>query len=373
MKNNSNSSSNNTNVQPENINVLIATPLGIGGKGGIDRMTDKFRAELERNPLPGIDVTILPTRGQKHIVLSPFCFFLFITRMISMRWHKRLDLLHINLASHGSTYRKLIVATIARIIRVPYVIHLRGALFHEFYENSPNILRVYITKFFNQASGIIVLGTVWRDFVTSHFPDVNCKISILPNSTPGIEKRHIGGKENLVILFLGEVGERKGVPQLIDALKYLEGMPSWKAVLAGNGDIDGTRSRIIQLGLEHRIHLAGWKNPSEVADLISRSDILVLPSFAENLPNSIIEAMASGLAVVATPVGAIEDIIVNEETGLLIPPGDVQALAVALERLIQDRVLRQRIGSAAAEFHKKNLEISVYATALGNLWRRALD
>ncbi|TIY10986.1 MAG: glycosyltransferase family 4 protein, partial [Mesorhizobium sp.] len=113
----------------------------------------------------------------------------------------------------------------------------------------------------------------------------------------------------------------------------------------------------------------GWVGPDEVASLIASADILVLPSFAENLPVSVIEGMAAGLAVVTTPVGAVEDIITNEESGLLVPPGDVAALTEALTRLVENPALRARLGAAAMAVHRDRLDLAPFVGAICEVWR----
>ena len=83
---------------------------------------------------------------------------------------------------------------------------------------------------------------------------------------------------------------------------------------------------------------------------------------------SVIEAMANGLAVIATPVGAVPDILRHGETGLLVPPGDPAALTAALRRLLTDPQLRLRLGRAAQTFHRANLEIGPYLGRLVEIW-----
>ena len=143
-------------------------------------------------------------------------------------------------------------------------------------------------------------------------------------------------------------------------------------MIAGDGDLKTARARITELGLTDRVELPGWVDSAGVTALMAKAAILTLPSFVENLPMSVIEGMAAGLAVVATPVGAVEDILADDQTGLLVPPGDVTALTVALARLINDAALRQRLGDAAADFHRQQLEIGGYVQRLAAIWREAV-
>ena len=99
--------------------------------------------------------------------------------------------------------------------------------------------------------------------------------------------------------------------------------------------------------------------------------MFVLPSTDENLPMSVIEAMGNGLAVIATPVGAVPDIIRHGETGLLVPPGDPAALTAALRRLLTDPQLRLRLGRAAQSFHRAISRSVPYLGRLVEIWSHA--
>src|SRR6185436_2068004 len=83
---------------------------------------------------------------------------------------------------------------------------------------------------------------------------------------------------------------------------------------------------------------------SDVPSVLVRADIYVQPSFQEGLPNSVLEAMAMGLPIVATRISGNEDVVVHEENGLLVPAGDAEALAAALRRLMNDPLLAARMG-----------------------------
>ncbi len=353
------------------IRILVATPLGEGGRGGIDRIMDALRAELARVPLRSVKVSFTATRGTGHIALAPFHFAWSLTRLITLGLFGRLDLLHVNLSSSGSTLRKVMLCRVARLLGIPYVIHLHGSRFRQFFEATGRFSRSEIVGMFCGADRVLVLGRLWQQFLTFHMPDIADRIHVLPNAsrrpplpvsrTPGVAK----------IVFLGEVGRRKGVPLLLEALSSARDLEGWCAVIAGNGELEAARQQIARLGLADRVSLPGWLGPNQVEALLASADILVLPSSDENLPMSIIEAMAQGLAVVATPAGAVEDIIRHGETGLLVPHGDKAALAAALRRLLTDPQLRLRLGRAAQTFHKANLEIGPYLGRLVEIWSAA--
>jgi glycosyltransferase involved in cell wall biosynthesis len=343
-------------AQSQLLNVLVATPSGTGGQGGIDRIMTSLRQELERQDRPDIKVRFLASRGAGHVGLSIFYVLGFCLWMLIYRITGRLDVVHINVSSYGSTYRKIIISLWARLLRTPYVLHLHGSEYRTFWVDDNGRKSRLIRSMFEHAGRVVVLGRVWRDFIAGRAPG---------------SAAHVGGGNQVHILFLGRIGERKGVPQLLEALAQTRHLAGWRATIAGDGEVDAARAKAAELGLADRITFPGWVGPDEVALLIASADILVLPSFAENLPISVIEGMAAGLAVIATPVGAVEDIVTHEKTGLLVPPGDVPALSAALRRLIEDCDLRERLGAAAVAVHRELLELAPFAETLINIWKAA--
>lgn len=346
--------------------VVVATPLGRGGAGGIDRLMDNIADQHGARP-EKLRLVFRPTRGAGGIVWAPFVLLRFLALLVVDASRGEVDLLHVNLASRGSTYRKLVIAQLARRLGIPYVVHLHGAEFHHFLAGASPLVRRQVAAMFAGAARVLVLGEVWRRFLAAEVCGATDRIVILPNATPAATLAHVPSR-TVRILFLGRVGERKGVPELVSALARLPRDGSWRAVIAGDGDLTRTHARVQDLGLGECVELAGWVGPSEVAELLAASDVLVLASHDENLPMSVIEAMAAGLAVVATPVGATSDLITDGRTGLLVAPGDVQALTVALLELLDDPALRRRLGAAARVAHAERLEIRQYVTRLEALW-----
>jgi glycosyltransferase involved in cell wall biosynthesis len=173
------------------------------------------------------------------------------------------------------------------------------------------------------------------------------------------------------VTFLGQLGRRKGSADLLEALALLRDVPGWSAVLAGDGEIAETRQKVQALGLEARVSVPGWVSTEERAKLLDASDMLVLPSYAENLPMVILEAFAQGVPVISTPVGAIPEVIDEGRNGHIVKAGDVKGLSAAIARLIADPAAARRMGEEARADHAEKFEITRYLHRLSDLWCEA--
>lgn len=356
------------------IHVLIATPLGRGGMGGIDRLVDQMRVNEKLFASNGVKLSFGTTRGPGHLIFSPLYFGFFIGRILFLKVFKNLDVVHLNISVKGSTIRKLLLARIATALGLPYIVHLHGGWYPQYFSGASKLLKVKIKKAFTGSAKVVVLGTFWLNFAENVLNVPLKKIQIIPNATDGqiatIYRPQDRG-DDVKILFLGQLSKRKGILQLIDALALLPRGLKWTATLAGNGDTDYIKSKVVALGLGERVSVPGWMHSESTVAALASADILVLPSFAENMPMSVIEAMAFGLAVIATPVGSVPDIIRHGETGLIVPIGQVRPLATALEQLIKKPQFRQQLGLAAKRFHHDNLSIEIFAKNLAQVWKKA--
>jgi len=358
---------------PENqkrLRVMIATPNGEGGRGGIDRMNDMAIDAISASPELNVTVERLVTRGRRSIVFAPFVLASAVVRLWLAARRREVDVVHICLSLKGSAYRKAVIAMVARHCRVPYVVHLHGGGFEFFWLTAGARLRRAVDRMFSESARIVLLGRYWVGVFAGWLPHTVGKLVVLPNATPASMTRSEPSTNGCVRLaFLGELGRRKGLPQLMEALGRLTGRADWTATLAGNGDVEEARASARRLGIAHRVEIPGWLDSEATAEVLRRSDVLVLPTFIENLPMTILEAFACGVPVVTTPVAAITEAVEHERNGLLVPVGHIEALADALRRLIDDPDLRRRLGQAAREDHARAYDIRGYVTRLVNLWR----
>lgn len=344
----------------------------LGRKGGMDRIADLITERIEAQPDLGIQLTRLTTRGRGSIFWGSFIFAFALVRFWIAAFRGQVDVLHLNVAAQGSAYRKLLLARVAQRLKIPYVVHLHGSRFREFWSSLGPRARHPVDRLFLESAKIAVLGQFWAQFVIEMLPGIEGKIVILPNATMPISEQPSRPRGALVrISCIGELGARKGTPQLIEALGLLAERGDWRATIAGNGDVNGSRARARSLGLAHLIDIPGWIDAAGVNELLHQTDILVLASFAENLPMAILEGFAHGIAVVATPVGAIPEVIDHERNGLIVPVGDVNALADSLRRLIESPELRLRLGEAARRDHADRYDINIFVTRLAAIWREA--
>jgi len=354
----------------QKLQVTIALPLGVGGPGGINSIMSEVGEAISVAD-PSVSLHFLTTRGAGHISFSAYWMARALVALSYRTVRGRIDVLHVNLSMRGSTYRKILLCTFARICGVPYVIHLHSGHYRDWFGKLGPAAQWSILRMLRGASCIIVLGSVWRDFLLEKDPTLSSRIVILHNATHRPKKSRVPSQDGCVrLLFLGKLREEKGILHLVAALGRLSTLPNWRATLAGDEKVAEVRRAISELGLSDRVHVPGhWMGPAEVEDLLAHADVLILPSLYEGLPMSVIEGMAAGLAVVATPVGAVEDIIEDEKSGLIVPPGDVPALANALQRLIEDPGLLKRLGDKARRFHETNLDITSYTARLSLIWR----
>lgn len=351
--------------------VVIATPLGQHGKGGVDRIMDVIRSYAGAHPDPAFAFHFMTTRGKGSVLWSPLYLLSAVLRLIWLKAIGRADVLHVNIGKRGSALRKLVLCSLARRLGVPYVLHLHGSEFDIYWDSVAPSLSARLEAAFSNAARTVVLGRVWARYIADRAP--NARIEIVPNATcaPRPPSGDRSGTAPVRILFLGEIGPRKGVPELVEALAAVPPDGAWRATLAGNGAVDETRREVARLGLEGKVTVRGWAGPQEVERLLREADVLVLPSHHENLPMSVIEGMAYGLAVVTTPVGAVPDIIISGETGLLCPSGDPEALAEGLRAVIADPALRKRLGQAAQAFHREHLDAPAFVRRLKSIWTEA--
>jgi glycosyltransferase involved in cell wall biosynthesis len=308
------------------------------------------------------------------------CFFAFlrIFKYLYLIFIKSPSSVLIFSASGASFFEKGFMIILGKLFNKKTIFAPRGGpLIQEINNN-------YFTKIFfkyvvKSSDYVICQGAFWRDYFNGLLgPNVSDKLLVIPNwidyqtyQKTGT-RRIISNTKEVNILFMGWMQVEKGVNDLFDALLkihvndynvnvYFLGDGNEKEILIERANKENKKTNL-------HFYFPGWVHGNEKFEYLRKADIFVLPSYAEGMPNSLMEAMASKVAAISSNVGAVPDLIDDEVNGLLFKPKDTKALSIAIQRLIINKEERDIFASRAAEkiFTNHSLE-SVVPTFKGIL------
>jgi len=240
---------------------------------------------------------------------------------------------------------------------------------HDNYRKDLRLERRIVNKILLKATDKIVAvsESIRKDIIKYDGID-SSKILVIPN---GIDTERFNPEGNfadirkgfsikesdIVLGFVGRVVPTKGLEYLIDALPFLKKeFKNIKLLITGEGS---TMERLKKKAKENNVHdsIIFTGKRRDIPDILSCTDIFVMPSVAEGLPNALLEAMAMGKPIVATEVGGIPEVIKNGHSGLLVPPRNPEALATAIKDLISNEQLAAKMGQAARHIVLDNFSI----------------
>src|SRR5260221_3880926 len=262
-----------------------------------------------------------------------------------MARHSR-AVLRVHSASRGSFWRKCVFMAMARAGGWPIIFHLHGGGFPRFYDEECTPAQKRIVRYcLDGAAAIIVVSERWGTWMRSVTanPRVTCIVNPVAIPVAAGEER-----SEALVAFVGRCDEAKGVYELLDGVgEVRRTIPGVRLECAGDGDLGALQRRADELGVAAHLGLPGWIGRLRRDELMRHAAVFVLPSHAEGLPVSLLEAMAAGCPVIATDVGGIPDVVADGVNGLIVPLRDRDALALALHRLLVDRRLAARLGREA--------------------------
>ena len=305
--------------------ILIVGPSPTKSKGGMATVIEEIVKDEDINSKFDIDVFESYIDGNKFKVIF-YSIYAYLKFCITKG---RYNIYHIHAASYGSTFRKGLYVRQAKRWGKKVILHIHGAEYMTFFSNSK--WKKEIISILKMADMVIALSNEWKKKFEQTFKLTNCVVlenginteRLLPAVSSPQSHPH-----NLVVL--GRLGERKGTYDLIKAIKNVKNViPDIKCYLAGDGEIEKCKTYIKNLNLIENVEVIGWIDFDDKLDLLKKSGTLVLPSYNEGLPMAILEGMACGKAIISTKIGAIPE-VVSEENGLLIDPGDVNELSNAI-------------------------------------------
>jgi len=295
----------------------------------------------------------------KMVSLFVLCYI----QLLIMLVKGSVSIVHVHSASKGSFWRKYLLLKLSSKFNAKTIFHLHSGEFTAFYQRQKKFLQLKIIRFIGGVDLTIVLTPFWKKELEAIVPNANIKI--LFNPVDMLKTSDV--REENTLLFLGRLRKEKGVYELLEACKQLnDDCIDFRLKLAGDGDIEYYKQHCIDLGIAARVDVLGWVSGKAKDHAILSSDIYVLPSYFEGLPIGILEAMINKLAVVATPVGGIPDVIESSKTGILVEEKNVNELKDALKLMLVNKQLKETIRAQAFLSAKENFETNkILKTLLG--------
>ncbi len=283
-----------------------------------------------------------------------FIYFLFI---------EKFDFILIFSGSGWGFLEKGIMSILAKIFGIKVIISPRTEKFISDIDKS-FIFRFFVKYVIKNSHYIICQGETIKGKWIVRMKDFAEKFIVIPNwidineySGCIVEKQQLPPK----LLFLAWLEKRKGIGELLTAIELLhKDGEKFNLVIAG----DGMEKEMVLEFIKHnnlgdKVQALGWVKDSIKRDLIQKSDIYILPSYIEGLPNSLLEMMASGKVCIVTNVGAIPDVIEHMSNGILITKQNPNDIYNNLKLLFRNPDLRVTLGKNAQNYITKNHSLSV--------------
>ncbi|GEM_PF-126350 len=316
-------------------------------------VTSQFNNLPRKETSPNLDVIRIPALRSRQDRTSAFELIAFIVSAIF--WTLRLFAggkkrkPYATIAFFGLPSGAVALALKA-VYKIPYIVSLRGGdvpgfrpydfgLYHK-------LIRPLLRVIWKNASTIVANSRGLHALALQF--DSRFDIPIIPNGVDS-ELFNADAHENVSarIFSVGRIVHQKGLDLAMHALSGLMEL-DWEWRIAGDGPQIGLlKSLAERLGIQGRIRFIGWQSHDRLVEHYAWANLFLFPSRHEGMPNAVLEAMASGLPVIASRISGNEELVVDRETGLLVPSENVDALREALRILILDADMRQWMGAAS--------------------------
>lgn len=354
-------------VENEQIVIMLCT----AARGGMRTVVESY----ERDGLfKKWNIRLVHTHDEGSVLKRLKIFTQALIRFVYLILFKKVALIHNHSAMRGSFWRKNVFSTLARMRGIPVILHLHGSEMEKFYYSQTQWGKNRIISVLNKADTVMVLSKSWREFVLKIAPEARVQIVYNYVSPPlRIQQQTVPASDDIVnILFLGLIGKRKGVYDLVNAVKKikLDGYQEFKLLIGGNGEVEQLQQLILDNDLKNEIIYLGWVSGEAKEEYLRSCDVFILPSYNEGLPMSLLEAMSWGKPVISTRVGGIPELIRDNQDGRIVDAGSVDQISSTLIELIESEDKRRQFGQSARERIEEKFSDKVILPQIDDLYQR---
>jgi glycosyltransferase involved in cell wall biosynthesis len=356
-------------VDMDETQTVIMIGVDTAAKGGVSSVIRMYKdAGLFQK------VRFIPSYSDGGMVRRLLLYWLCLMRLTLLcMTQPSVRVVHIHTSSYGSFLRKSLLILLAKRFGKKTIIHMHGAGFNVFYEKMPSLTQAMIRYVLRSSDVLIALSYQWkRDlYRISKHPDIRVMYNPTVMREPVFQDIEPSPKpefgRNIRFLFMGRLGQRKGVYDIVESARQLRS-GNIQISLYGDGEAQAIQAKVSQIGLSDKILVGGWIDGYQKDEVFRQADVLLLPSYHEGLPISVLEAMAYGLPVVATDVGGISEAVQDGVNGYLIQPGECIQLAERMDRLANSAELRLNMGKSGYELAANKFSLPVIMEQLESLY-----
>lgn len=324
---------------------------GHGQRGGIASVLGELAAQRDDFARQGVVFSFFETRGFQRLLGLPMFFLVDVPRFIAALF-RGVDAVHFHVSVRGSFVRKYLLFRLARLAGRKTLFHLHAGNFEAFVERSSASMQRAASRFIHECDAVIGVSNAVVEEMRPRRGNRG-QVFTIGNTARVLEcavQRSRALLQEPYVAFAGRLTEAKGVGDLLAAIARLkaQGCPV-RLRLAGSGDMNRWREMTCAHGIEELVSFAGWLDDDARVAFLRNAALFCMPSHHESFGIATLEAMFARLPVVGTRLGGFLDLVEEGVNGFLVEPGDVEALAHCIRRLVDTPALARRMGNAGFE------------------------
>ena len=365
-----------------NNKILITSPSLNTDKniGGISNLTklliDKNKEVIYRHFVVGKE-----DAQERNLtwIISQFKKWLEFNKILR---RENIDVVHINIPlGKFSIIINYTLVIIAKLNQKKVISHIRGGRL-SLNRNVSKLQKLVIKHSLKMSNKIILLGEKEMNFIEDFYNIDSSKLVVLPNAVTVPETNIISDKitnriaddKVINILFIGRIDKNKGLEEIVIALEILKRENvSFRFHLAGTGPEEDwfvdECSRVLGNQFIHH----GVIGYEEKSTIFMETDIFLLPSYFEGMPNGMLETMAYGAVAVCTPVGSIPEVIIDNDNGILVDVKKADQIAERIVKIIANKKKRMEMSINAHETMKNNYSLDSYMNKLNQIYNKVIE
>ena len=309
----------------------------IKGRGGIASVLASYEKMIP-------NFHYISSNSRKGTMMGVFALMKLMLLLPYFCYLKGIKIVHIHGASRKSFVRKSIIIRFAKLMRRKVIFHCHGG---EFKSYVAEVGESKVLNVLSKCDAIVVLSQKWVDYFKGDLGQKN--VFVINNIVEPAQlfDENLKPTKELKLLFLGAISNNKGIFDLLDviATNKAEFIGRIKLYIGGNGEVERLQSIISQTQLGEVVEYVGWVTGEDKNRLLKDCDIVMLPSYIEGLPITLLEAMAYAKPSITTNVGGIPEIIESGKNGVIITPGDKDALYDAIRLFVDNPKLIAEYGA----------------------------